>query len=183
MPKISGIDFSGLKVLREPVSITLVDGTEYVLPWIPVRYADEADILLRRNNILAIRYAGLQTKINSRIEAITALKEELEKSEQDIPEDEQDEYIDTFDKTYKAIAELQEQTAELCRASNDLSDEIRKFIGKFIDSNVVEQLATLEDRFTARVLELMLYGIDAVEKPEEGPAEEENPSTAASPSN
>jgi hypothetical protein len=184
MPKISGIDFNGLKALREGVSIALMDGTEYELPLIPVRYADEADSLLRRNSILAIRYAGVQAKINSRVDAIMQLKEQLEQGDQQLEEAKEDEYFATFDKTYRTIAELQAQTAELCRASNELCDEIRAFISKFVDSTVVEQLAMLEDKWTARTLELMLYGSDAVDKvEEEATPEEENPSTAASQSN
>lgn len=183
MPKISGIDFSTMGSLRNSVKIVLMNGKEYELPLLPVRLADEADTYLQRNNILAARYVGVQTKINMRAAALTKLQKEIEEDPEKLNTLAQDKNIDTFEATYKTLEGLQEQTAELCRVSNQLCIEIREFIKGFVDEAIIKQLEELEDRMTVRVLELMMYGEDALREPEEVADEEENPSTQASQSN
>ena len=61
-----------------------------------------------------------------------------------------------------------------------MCDEIIEFIKPFIDAEIIEQLEQLEDRCTVTVLELMMYGSNAIPNGEEPEAEEENPTTQAS---
>lgn len=180
MPKVSGVDFSGINRVRDTASIILMDGTTVELPLIPVRYANEGLVLLQRNDMLASRYAVVQSKLKLKAEALEEIKTKLTEDKSKLEEVITDDQLDIFENTYASMQELHNKTADLCKESNKLCDEIIEFIKPFIDAEIIEQLEQLEDRCTVTVLELMLYGSDAIANGEEPKAEEENPTTQAS---
>lgn len=178
MTKVSGVDFSNTSLIRETVSIKLMDGKVYELPLIPVKRAEEGETLLRRNSLLASRYVGIQVKLNRRAKLLDELKAKLDDEPEKLNDLNDDSQIDAFDDTYKLMGELQKQTADICKESNALCAEIREFMDEFVDKVVTDQLAELEDKWTITVLELMLYGEDAMKQESEG--KEENPTTQVS---
>lgn len=180
MPKVSGVDFSGINRVRDTASIILMDGTTVELPLLPVRYANEGLVLLQRNDMLASRYAVVQSKLKLKAEALEEIKTKLQANGSKLDDVITDDQLNVFDETYASMQELHTKTAELCKESNKLCDEIIEFIKPFVDAEIIEQLKQLEDRCTVTVLELMLYGSDAIANGEEPKAEEENPTTQAS---
>lgn len=180
MPKVSGVDFSGISRVRDTASIILMDGTTVELPLIPVRYANEGLVLLQRNDMLASRYAVVQSKLKLKAEALEEIKTKLQADGSKLDDVITDDQLNVFDETYASMQELHTKTAELCKESNKLCDEIIEFIKPFIDTEIIKQLEQLDDRCTVTVLELMLYGSDAIANGEEPKAEEENPTTQAS---
>lgn len=178
MTKVSGIDFSNTSLIRETVSIRLMDGKTYELPLIPVKRAEEGETFLRRNSLLASRYVGIQVKLNRRVKLLDELKAKIDDEPEKLNDLNDDSQIDAFDDTYRLMGELQKQTADICKESNALCTEIRTFIGEFADKLVTDQLAELEDKWTITILELMLYGEDAMKQESDG--EEENPTTQVS---
>ena len=179
MPKVSGVDFSGIKRVRDTASIILMDGSTVELPLLPTRHADEGLVLLQRNDMLASRYAVVQSKLKLKAEALEEIKTNLTKDGSKLDDIVTNDQLDVFEDTYASMQELHCKTAELCKESNKLCDEIIKFISPFVDAEIIAQLKQLEDRCTVTVLELMLYGSNAVLDNEELKSEE-NPTTQAS---
>jgi hypothetical protein len=181
MPKVSGIDFSALHHFRESAHIILLDGNEVELPLLPVKHATEGLSLLQRNDTLASRYAVLQTKLTLKAKALQKLKEDIGDDPDKLDELKQEEHLDTFDSVYKSMQTLQEQTAALCKESNALCEQIVEFLRPYLSADIIEQLSKVDDFCTVRVLELMLYGDEALNSDDEGSeTAEENPSTTAS---
>ena len=180
MPKVSGVDFSGINRVRDTASIILMDGTTIELPLLPVRYANEGLVLLQRNDMLASRYAVVQSKLRLKAEALEEIKTKLQADGSKMDDVITDDQLNVFDETYASMQELHTKTANLCKESNKLCDEIIEFIKPFIEAEIIEQLRQLDDRCTVTVLELMMYGSDAIANGEEPKAEEENPTTQAS---
>lgn len=181
MPKVSGVDFSGINRVRDTASIILMDGTTVELPLLPVRYAQEGLVLLQRNDMLASRYAVVQSKLRLKAEALEEIKTKLTEDKSKLEEVITDDQLDIFENTYTSMQELHSKTADLCKEFNKLCDEIIEFIKPFIGSEIIEQLKQLEDHCTVTVLELMMYGSDAILNGKEPETEEEeNPTTRAS---
>lgn len=180
MAKISGIDFSAVNSLRETVSIKMFDGKETELPLIPMRYADEGLLLLCRNDTISSRYKVRQSKLKLKAAALKELVEVVDAEEGTYTDKENS--LTIVDDTFSNIEVLQKELGELCKESNKLCIEIREYIKPYFkDDNIIEQLENAEDACTVKVLELMLYGADALnDSTDKKAADEENPSTAAS---
>ena len=180
MPKISGIDFSGMQRVRDNVSIVLMDGNTVELPLLPVKLSTEGLSLLQRNDTLASRYAVLQTKLRLKAQALEELKEHIGNSEDKLNELISNDNLDTFEDTYKSMQVLQEKTAELCRESTKIRDEAIEFMSPYLTKNIIDQFEQLEDKYVMTILELMMYGEDALANPDVEAETEENPTTQAS---
>lgn len=183
MPKISGVDFSGMVHFRDNVSIILMDGYTVELPLLPVKYATEGLSFLQRNDTLASRYAVLQTKLSLKAKSLEQLRDSIGDDANKLDELKQFKHLDTFDDTYKSMQELQEKTAELCRESNALCAQVIEFLRPHLDAHIIDQLEQLDDVCTIKILELMMYGDTALADDEGSETAEENPSTTASQSN
>ena len=180
MPKVSGVDFSAMRHFRDNVSIILMDGSTVELPLLPVKCATEGLALLQRNDTLASRYAVLQTKLRLKAKTLEELKDAIGEDEEKLTELKHTKHLDTFEETYKSMQVMQEKTAELCKESNKIRDEVTAFISPYLSDDIKSQFDQLEDRQIITILELMLYGEDAlVAQPEGSEKEEENPSTQA----
>lgn len=181
MPKISGVDLSGMAHFRDNVSIILMDGSTVELPLLPVKYATEGLSFLQRNDTLASRYAVLQTKLSLKAKALEKLRDSIGEDADKLNELTQIEHLDTFDATYKSMQELQEKTAELCRESNALCEQVIEFLRPHLSVHIINQLEQLDDACTIKILELMLYGDTALADDSKGSeTADENPSTTAS---
>lgn len=180
MPKISGVDFSELYAFRDSVSIVMMDESVVELPLLPVKYATEAMAFMHRNDILAARYSVLQAKLSLKAKALEELKTQLGDDPEKLDELKQDESLDMFESTYKAMDELQAKSAELCKESHVLCEEIIEFLRPHLSVDVINQLVDLDDVCTVKVLELMTYGDAAIVNKDEVQEEAEDPSIQAS---
>lgn len=181
MPKVSGVDFSGMSRFRDNVSIILMDGRTVELPLLPVKCATEGLSLLQRNDTLASRYAVLQTKLRLKAKTLEEIRDKIGDDEGKLKELNDSVHLDTFEDTYKSMQKMQEKTAELCKESNKIRDEAIAFMSPYLTEDIIKQFDQLEDKHVMTILELMLYGEDALVAADEGAAkEEENPTTQAS---
>lgn len=177
MPKVSGIDFSILKQIRETVSVRLLDGNVVELPLISLRDAIIANTFLQRNDTIAVQYATLQARLQHKSELIAAVDAEALTA---------DKGFDAVDESMELINRMNKRAAELARESRALCDEIHEFIEPYLKgTGVLEQLKECEDKYTIEILTLMLQGAEALNSTEEGNGNDakENPTMEQSQKN
>ena len=184
MPKVAGIDFSALEHYREAATIRLLDGKELKLPLIKVRDSGIATALLQRNDILSVQFNTLQARLSMKKYSVQNIATGIKDGTPDSAELSSERGLDMVDDTMDVMNKMQQRIIELSKECNSLYDEIHEFLKPYLEgTGVLEQLDTLEHKYTIQVLMLMLEG-EAALKATEGTVEEdsaENPTTQQSP--
>lgn len=176
MPKVSGIDFSILKRIRESVSVKALDGTVVELPLIKLRDAAIATTFLQRNDTIAVQYSTLQARLQHKSVLLTASKNEGTDAV-----DNAEESFNAVDSTMELIKRMYKRAEELAKENHQLCDEIHEFIAPYLTGTpIIEQLKECEDWYTIEILKLMLYGSEALKEAEEDSEEQVNPTTTPS---
>lgn len=174
MQKLTGIDFSGLEKFREAVSVTMPDGSTVELPLITLRDAPIATSYLRENDMIATKFAMLSEKCDSKSKAIREAAEEhnSEKEDADLTATE----ITVLSDTASSLMAFQRENRALIMELNKLCDCIIEFIAPyFSDTKVIDCLKKCEAMFTLKVLQLMLYGAEAIKPTTAEVEEDKNP--------
>ena len=176
MAKVSGIDFSGMESFKEAVTVKFPDGSDVELPLITLRDAPIATSFLRENDMLATRYAMLTAKSMQKQQALGDATKDM-KDDDEVSDTEVNLLADTTD----YLISYQRELRGLHAALASLCDSIVEFIKPYYASNpkVIECLKTSESGMVLKVLELMLYGTEALKVAEDG-AEDKNPTTTPS---
>jgi hypothetical protein len=133
MPKVSGIDFSILKSIRESVSVRLPDGEVVNLPLISLRDAGIATTFLQRNDTIAVQYSTIQARLQHKAELLSETKDNEGVTG--------DNGFDAIDATMDLIKRMYKRAEELARENHELCDEIHKFIAPYLEgTKILEQL-------------------------------------------
>lgn len=173
MPKVSSIDFSILKSIRESVSVRLPDGEVVNLPLISLRDAGIATTFLQRNDTIAVQYSTIQARLQHKAELLSETKDN-----EDVTVDNG---FDAIDATMDMIKHMYKRAEELARENHALCDEIHEFIAPYLKgTKILEQLKECEDIYTIEVLKLMLYGEEALNNEQDEAVEDRNPTVTPS---
>lgn len=176
--QLTGIDFTGLEKFREAVNVTMPDGTRVELPLITLRDAPIATSYLRENDMLVTKFAMLSEKCEGKSKAI---KEAAAEREGDDSDELTDTEITVLSNTAESLIDFQRENRELIKELNKLCDSIIAFIAPYFkDTKVIDCLKTYEARFTFKVLQLMLYGADAIKPASEEAESDKNPTETPS---
>ena len=174
--QLTGIDFSGLEKFREAVNIQMPDGKQVELPLITLRDAPLATSYLRENDMLVTKFAMLSDKCASKSKAIKEVS-----AERDSDDGLTDKEISVLNDTADSLIDFQRENRELIKELNTLCDNIITFIAPyFTDKSVIDCLNVNEAKFTIKVLQLMLYGSEAVKPVVEESESVKNPTETPS---
>lgn len=175
--QLTGIDFSGLEKFREAVNIKMPDGKQVELPLITLRDAPLATSYLRENDMLVTKFTMLSEKCASKSKAIKEASAERDDKDDKLT----DKDIGVLSATADSLINFQHENRELIKELNTLCDNIIAFIAPyFTDKSVIDCLKVNEAKFTIKVLQLMLYGAEAVKPVAEESESVKNPTETPS---
>ena len=153
------------------------DGTQVALPLITLRDAPIATSYLRENDMLVTKFAMLSVKCEGKSKAIKDVASERESKDDELTENE----IKVLSNTAESLIDFQRENRKLITELDKLCDAIIEFIAPYFeDTKVIDCLKQHEAQFTIKVLQLMLYGTDAVKPATEEATEDKNPTETPS---